>query len=157
MIAEYINTHHAEFWIMLGFVMLVIEVSTGLVTGLLLFGGIGAIITGILMMTGLLNETWEIGLASSGICAAIVALLLWKPLKNLQNTDVPSKDNSSDLVGYEFVLQQDISLLSTGTTRYSGIEWKVEIYKDAGVDEIKAASRVKVSSVEVGKFKVSPV
>ena len=157
MIAEYINTHHAEFWIMLGFVMLVIEVSTGLVTGLLLFGGIGAIITGTLMMTGLLNETWEIGLASSGICAAIVALLLWKPLKNLQNADVPKKDNSSDLVGYEFVLEQDISLLKTGTVQYSGIEWKVEIYKDADVDEIKAATRVVVCSVEVGRFKVKPV
>jgi len=157
MIAEYINTHHAEFWIMLGFVMLVIEVSTGLVTGLLLFGGIGAIITGILMMTGLLNETWEVGLASSGICAAIVALLLWKPLKKLQNTDVPEKDNSSDLVGYEFVLQQDISLLKTGTIQYSGIEWNVEIYKDAGVDKIKAATRVVVCSVEVGRFKVKPV
>ena len=157
MIAEYINTHQAEFWIMLGFAMLVVEVSLGLVTGLLLFGGIGAIITGILMMTGLLSETWEVGLASSAICAAITTLLLWKPLKKLQNTDVPRKDNSSDLVGYEFILQQDISLLSPGTTQYSGIEWKVEIYKEAGVDEIKAATRVKVSSVEVGRFKVSPV
>jgi len=157
MIAEYINTHHAEFWIMLGFVMLVVEVSMGLVTGLLLFGGIGAIITGILMMMGILSETWEVGLASSAICAAITTLILWKPLKKLQNAEVPSKDNSSDLVGYEFVLQQDISLLSPGTTQYSGIEWKVEIYKDAGVDEIKSASRVKVNSVEVGKFKVSPV
>jgi len=157
MIAEYINTHQAEFWIMLGFAMLVVEVSMGLVTGLLLFGGIGAIITGFLMMAGILNETWEIGLASSGICAAITAVLLWKPLKKLQNTDVPKKDNSSDLVGYEFILQQDITLLSLGTTQYSGIEWKVEIYKDAGVDEIKAATRVVVCSVEVGRFKVKPV
>ncbi|MCW8933852.1 MAG: NfeD family protein [Gammaproteobacteria bacterium] len=157
MIAEYINTHQAEFWIMLGFAMLVAEISLGAITGILLFGGIGAIITGILMMTGILNETWETGLASSGICAAIAALLLWKPLQNLQNVDVPKKDNSSDLVGYEFVLQQDITLLSPGTTQYSGIEWKVEIYRDAGVDEIKAATRVVVCSVEVGRFKVKPV
>jgi len=157
MIVEYINSHQAEFWILIGFTTLIIEVSTGLITGLLLFGGVGAIITGLLMLTGLLNETWQVGIASTAISSAIVALLLWKPLKKLQNTDVPEKDNSSDLVGYEFILQQDINLLSPGTTQYSGIEWKVEIDKDAGVDEIKAASRVTVSSVEVGKFMVKPL
>lgn len=157
MIAEYINTHQAEFWIMLGFLMLVIEVSTGLVTGILLFGGIGSIITGLLMLAGILNETWEIGIASSAICAVIITLILWKPLKKMQNADIPSKDNSSDLVGYEFVLQQDINLLKTGTTQYSGIEWKVEIHKDAEADEISAATRVIVCSVDVGKFRVKPV
>ncbi len=157
MIAEYINNHQAEFWVLLGFLMLAIEVSTGLVTGLLLFGGIGGIITGLLMMSGVLNETWEIGMASTAISAAIVTLVLWKPLKNLQNADVPKKDNSSDLVGYEFVLEQDINLLTPGTTQYSGIEWKVEIYQDAGVDEISAATRVEVCSVDVGKFRVKPV
>lgn len=157
MIAEYINTHQSEFWILVGFLMLVIEVSTGLVTGLLLFGGIGAIITGLLMTAGVLNETWEIGIASTAISAFIVTFILWKPLKKLQNTDVPKKDNSSDLVGYEFVLQQDINLQASSTTQYSGIEWKVEIYKDAGIDEISAATRVEVCSVEVGKFKVKPV
>ena len=157
MIAEYINTHQAEFWIMLGFFMLVVEVSTGLVTGILLFGGIGAIITGLLMLAGILNETWEIGISSSAISAAVITLLLWKPLKKMQNADVPRKDNSSDLVGYEFVLQQDIDLLTPSSIQYSGIEWKVEIYKDAGVDEIKATTRVKVCSVDVGKFRVKPV
>lgn len=157
MIAEYINTHQAEFWLMLGFLTLVIEVSTGMVTGLLLFGGIGAIVTGFLMMAGILNETWETGIASCAISAAVITLALWKPLKNMQNADVPHKDNSSDLVGYEFVVQQDITLLQTGTTQYSGIEWKVEIYKDAGVDEIKTGTRVTVCSVEVGRFMVKPL
>jgi inner membrane protein len=157
MITEYIHTHQAEFWILLGFVMLMIEVSMGLVTGLLLFGGVGAIITGLLMMAGILNETWQIGLASTAICSAIVSILLWKPLHNLQNKNVPTKDNSSDLVGYEFILEQDIDLLNTGTTQYSGIEWKVEVYKNAGVDKISAATRVTVCSVEVGRFKVKPL
>jgi len=157
MIAEYINNHQAEFWILLGFLMLAIEVSTGLVTGLLLFGGIGAIISGLLMMAGILDETWEVGMASTAICSALVAVGLWKPLKNLQNADVPKKDNSSDLVGYTFVLQQDITLLNHGTTQYSGIEWKVEIYPDAGVDEISTETQVEVCSVDVGKFRVKPV
>jgi len=157
MIAEYINTHQAEFWIIIGFLMLAVEVSTGMVTGIFLFASIGAIITGLLMLAGLLSETWEIGIASTAICSAIVTVLLWKPLKNLQNSDIPEKDNSSDLVGYEFVLEQDISLLAPGKTRYSGIDWKVEIYKDAGVDEIKAGQHVEVCSVDVGKFRVKPL
>ncbi len=155
MIAEYINAHQAEFWIILGFILLSIEVSTG-ITGILLFGSIGAIITGLLMLAGVLNETWTIGIGSSAICAAVAAVLLWKPLQKMQNEDIPAKDNSSDLVGYEFILQQDINLLSPGKTRYSGIEWKVEIHKDAGVDEITSGTRVAVCSVDAGKFRVKP-
>jgi len=157
MIAEYINTHQAEFWISLGFILLAIEISTGLVTGILLFGSIGAIITGLLMLAGVLNETWSVGIASTAICAGIVTVLLWKPLKNLQNAEIPEKDNSSDLVGHKFVLEQDITLLRPGKTRYSGIEWKVEIYKNAGAEEIKAGQEVEVCSVEVGKFRVKPL
>jgi len=157
MIAEYINNHQAEFWIILGFVLLSIEVSTGMVTGILLFGSIGAIITGLLMLAGLIEESWQTGLASAAISAVIVTLLLWKPLKKMQDSNIPDKDNSSDLVGHEFILEQDISLLSPGKTRYSGIEWKVEIHKDAGVDELKSGQRVRVSSVDAGKFRVSPV
>jgi len=157
MITEYINTHQAEFWIILGFVMLSIEISTGMVTGILLFGSIGSIITGLIMLAGALPETWEAGIASSAICAAIVTLVLWKPLKKMQDTEVPAKDNSSDLVGYEFVLEQDINLHTPGKIRYSGIEWKVEIDKHAGVEQIKAGQQVSVSSVEVGKFRVRPL
>ena len=156
MIAEYINSHQAEFWIILGFLLLTVEVSTG-VTGLLLFGSIGSIITGLLMLAGILNEAWDIGIASTAICAAISAVILWKPLKKMQDGGIPEKDNSSDLVGYEFVLEQDITLLSPGKTRYSGIEWKVEIYKEVAVEEIKAGQHVAVCSVEVGKFRVKPL
>lgn len=157
MIAEYINNHQAEFWIILGFVLLSIEVSTGMVTGILLFGSIGAIITGLLMLAGALPETWQTGIASSAICAGLVTLILWKPLKRMQNTEIPDKDNSSDLVGHEFILEQDINLASPGKTRYSGIEWKVEIFKDAGVDEINKGTRVSVCTVDAGKFRVKPL
>jgi len=157
MIAEYINTHQAEFWIILGFILLAVEVSTGMVTGILLFGSIGAVITGLLMLAGILTEAWDVGIASTAICAGIVTVVLWKPLKKMQDGEIPEKDNSSDLVGYEFVLEQNITNISPGKIRYSGIDWKVEIYKDAGVDEIKAGQQVEVCSVDVGKFRVKPV
>ncbi len=157
MLIEYIHNHQAEFWIVLGFALLSIEVITGMVTGILLFSSVGALVTGLFMLLGLLPETWTAGISSTAICSGVAMLLLWKPLRNLQNSDIPEKDNSSDLVGYTFVLQENISLMQPGKTRYSGIDWKVEIDTGAGVEQIDAGQRVKVSSVEVGKFLVRPV
>ena len=154
MVAEYIVGHQPEFWLVLGFVMLAIEVVTGFTTGVFLFAGLGALTSGVLMSFGMLPETWIAGVSCTGISTGIITALLWKPLKNLQGNRSIQKDNSSDFVGYEFFVQSDITPLNPGTTNYSGISWKVEIDKDAGVDTIEAGQRVSVSSVEVGIFKV---
>ena len=154
MITDYIVSHQAEFWLVLGFVMLAIEVVTGFTTGVFLFAGLGALTTGVLMSSGLLPETWIAGVSCTGISSGVITLLLWRPLKNLQGNRKTEKDNSSDLVGYEFVVNSDITVNQPGSTNYSGINWKVEIDKDAGINTIKAGQRVSVSSVEVGVFKV---
>ena len=154
MIADYVVSHQAEFWLVFGFVMLTIEVVTGFTTGVFLFGGLGALTTGLLMSFGVLPETWIAGISCTGISSGIITSLLWKPLKNLQGNRPSVKDNSSDLIGHEFVVDSDIALNKPGATSYSGINWKVEIDKDAGIDSIEAGQRVSVSSVEVGVFKV---
>jgi hypothetical protein len=157
MIADYIVSHQAEFWLLFGFAMLAIEVVTGFTTGVFLFAGLGALTTGVLMSSGLLPETWIAGISCTGISSGIITLLLWRPLKNLQGDRATEKDNSSDLVGHEFVVESDISVNKPGLTNYSGISWKVEIDKDAGINTIQAGQRVSVSSVEVGVFKVKLV
>jgi len=154
MVTEYIVEHQAEFWLVLGFVLLAIEVVSGFTTGVFLFVGLGALTSGILMSFGVLPETSIAGVSCTGISTGIITTLLWKPLKKLQSDEPTQKDNSSDLVGYEFVVQTDITPLSPGTTEYSGISWKVEIDKNAGIDIIEAGQRASVSSVEVGVFKV---
>ena len=154
MIAEYIVSHQAEFWLLFGFTMLVIEVVTGFTTGVFLFAGLGALTTGALMSFGVLPETWIAGVSCTGISSGIITSLLWKPLKNLQGDRPTEKDNSSDLIGHEFVVESDIAVNKPGSTNYSGISWKVEIDKDAGIDSIEAGQRVSVSSVDVGVFKV---
>lgn len=154
MIVDYIVSHQAEFWLVLGFALLAIEVVTGFTTGVFLFAGLGALSTGLLMSAGVVPETWVAGIATTGISSGVITSLLWKPLKKLQGGPAIQKDNSSDLVGHEFVLAEDISTTSSGSTQYSGISWKVEIDKAAGVTDLKAGQRVVVSSVEVGIFKV---
>ncbi|MCF8056634.1 MAG: hypothetical protein K9K37_08345 [Desulfocapsa sp.] len=156
MVLDYIVGHQPDFWLVFGFVMLAIEVVTGFTTGVFLFAGLGALTTGVLMSIDVLPETWIVGVSSTGIGAGIITAVLWLPLKKLQDSRPVGKDNSSDLVGYEFVVESDICSAKPGSTHYSGISWKVEIDKDAGVDTIEAGQRVSVSSVEVGVFKVKP-
>jgi len=158
MLANYINTHHAEFWIALGFLLLALEVLVmGFTTLFLFFMGLGALITGFLMTAGVLPTTWLAGIASFGICSGVAAALLWKTLHRLQGGKTPKKDVSSDFTGLEFVLEQEITVTVSGVKRYSGVNWKVEIDKDAGVQSIPAGQRVVVSSVEVGLFRVKPI
>ena len=154
MIIDYIVSHQGEFWLVCGFIMLTLEVITGFTTGVFLFGGIGALITGLLMTSGVLPQTWIAGISTTGIGSGFSALLLWKPLKNLQKDGPAQKDNSSDFIGYEFVVDDMIKTDKPGITQYSGISWKVEIDNKSGVDVIESGQRVIVTSVEVGVFKV---
>ena len=83
---DYINAHMPEFWVALGFALLAAEVLIfGFTTLILLFAGIGAVATGLLMMAGILTETWVAGVASFGIATGIASVLLWKPMQKMQS------------------------------------------------------------------------
>lgn len=155
MLIDYLNQHHGEFWIVCGFAILIIEVMfLGMATGVLLFAGLGALGTGLMMQLGLLSETWIAGLSSFGISSGVITLVLWKPLKRLQGGKTPDKDRSSDLIGLEFVLSQDIDLQKPGKTHYSGVDWRVEISPESDAQYIVAGQQVTVISVDVGVFRV---
>ena len=155
---EYIQAHQSGFWIALGFILLAAEVLLfGFSTLIFLFVGIGALLSGLLMSVGVLPETWIAGIATCGISTGIVGALLWKPLRKLQDNNVSTQSNSSDLIGYAFVLQEDMSLVHPGYHRYSGVDWKIELDASADVDELSAGQRVAVVSVDAGIFRVKPV
>ncbi len=156
MIGNYINSHLAEFWITLGFVLLAVEaLLLGFTTIVTLFAGLGALLTGLLMLVGLLPETWLAGIASCGISTGLLSAMLWKPLQRLQGSGPARKDSSSDLIGLQFTVDSAITRLKPGRTRYSGIDWKVEIDPESGIEEIAAGTRVTVTSVDVALFRVS--
>jgi hypothetical protein len=151
---EYINAHQSGFWIATGFALLAAEVLLfGFTTIVFLFAGLGAIVTGIAMMSGLLPETWAAGIACFGISTGVSGMLLWRPLKKMQDSSTPERKQTSDLIGYEFVLQQDVTSVQPGQHRYSGVDWRVELDAGAG-EKLDAGQRVKVTSIDAGVFRV---
>jgi membrane protein implicated in regulation of membrane protease activity len=116
---DFFNNNQHAFWLSAGFLILLVELGVfGLSSGVLMFTGLSALVTGGLMWSGLLPATWLAGSASFGIGSGIIALLLWKPLLKLQTFETPAKDNSSDLVGYRFVLDGPLSPNAPASTRY---------------------------------------
>ncbi|BFM13379.1 hypothetical protein R50072_35320 [Simiduia litorea] len=154
---DYIASHQAEFWLVAGVALLALEVLIGFAAGVFLFAGLGALASGLLMLVGILPETWIAGISATGVSAGVLAALLWQPLKKLQANAVPEKDNSSDLVGHEFVLTTDVSLTVPGQLQYSGVSWRIVLDPACGLKELSAGQTVKVSSVDVGVFKVTPL
>jgi len=151
---DYIDMHQSGFWIAIGFALLAAEVLLfGFTTIIFLFAGLGAIVTGLAMMFGLLPETWTAGISCFGITTGLVSAVLWRPLKKMQDSSTPPQRQSSDLIGYEFVLQQDVTALQPGQHRYSGVDWKVELDRQAG-DQLSAGQRVTVTSIDAGIFRV---
>ena len=152
---EYIYNHLPGFWVTFGFTLLAIEVLLfGFTTIIFLFAGIGAVATGLLMMSGLLPETWIAGVACFGLSTGISSALLWVPLKKMQDKGGDDRKPESDLVGLEFRLAGDITATKAGSYRYSGIDWKIEIDRSSGLESVSKGDRVQVVSVDVGIFRV---
>lgn len=154
---EYFNNHQYAFWFTAGFLMLAIEALVlGFATGVILFSGLGALFTGALLWFGIIPSTWIAGITSFGLCSVAITAILWKPLKKLQdsNPHISTKDYSSDFIGYSFRLSETITHTQPGTTRYSGITWRVEIEDTANIEKIEAGQKVEVYSVDTGLFRV---
>ena len=148
---DYINNHMSGFWIALGFALLAAEVLLfGFTTIIFLFAGLGALLSGLLMSAGIIPETWIAGTASFGIATGICSALLWKPLMAMQDKSTPEQKPTSDIIGLEFILLEQISTTAPGSYRYSGIDWKVEIDSSSEVSTIEKGERVIVKTVEVG-------
>ncbi len=154
---DYLNTHQGAFWFTVGFVLLTLEILVlGMATGVVLFAGIGGLITGALLSLGVVPSTWLAGIACFGISSTLSAVLLWKPLLRFQNEDRAARDTSSDLIGYSFRLDENVSRTQPGHKRYSGINWRVEIDGALEADQISAGAKVTVTSVDAGIFRIKP-
>lgn len=153
---QFFLDNQAGFWFALGFALLAIElVAFGLGSGVLMFGSIGAIITGGVVYMGLLPDTFIASVACFALSTSVATAVLWLPLKRLQSGTELGNDRSSDLIGHTFVLGGDINRRVHAQQKYSGISWRVEPSEDLANDAIPAGTRVIVTAVKVGAFYVT--
>ena len=150
-------SNQATLWLALGFLLLAIEaIAFGFTSGLLLFGSLGAIVTGALIWFALVPNQFIAAVACFAISTTLITLILWKPLKRLQSGAELGHDRSSDLIGHSFVLSSDIDQNLPGNQKYSGINWRVEPSEELLEKSISAGTRVTVTAVSVGVFFVTP-
>ncbi|WP_370979826.1 NfeD family protein [Agaribacterium sp. ZY112] len=152
-IVQYAMDHHDHIYYLVGGVSLIIELAVIGLGGPLLFFGIAAFITGALTSLGIING-WEIELFTLGIVTGIIALILWKPLKNFQNSGGGS-DTSSDMIGRDVKAASDIDAHS-GKIRFSGIDWNARL-QDTSVSKIDEGQMCQIIAVEGTTMLVKPL
>lgn len=136
--------------IFLGIALLAIEMLVFAFSSFILFFvGLACLITGLLIILGLLPSSLAVAFFAVAILSILLAVLLWKPLKDMQN-HVDHTPASGDLVGHSFVLSGDVAPGQTINYRYSGIEWRVR-----SEQALTAGTEVEVTIANVGEFTVA--
>lgn len=147
---EWLTSNFSTFLVSLGIVLLVIEIALlGFSVFILFFIGMACIVTGLLTMIGVLPETLIAAFGSVAILSLLFAVVLWKPLKKMQNTG-GAQDVKGDFIGYGFQLAHDVSATTFSTHRMSGVDWKVK-----SETPITAGTQVEVVKAEVGMLTVA--
>ncbi|HTQ99011.1 MAG TPA: NfeD family protein [Candidatus Acidoferrum sp.] len=138
--------------LVLGFALLVIEVAVfGFSVFILLFVGLGCLVTAALMGLGLLPSSVTLACIMIAFFSALFAYTLYQPLKRMQsNNNGGSHEVSNDMVGHSFVLKHVTSPTHYTSHRFSGVDWKV-----TAATELPVGTLVEVVKVEVGILTVA--
>ncbi|MGO2293772.1 MAG: NfeD family protein [Pseudoalteromonas sp.] len=149
---EFIIDNLAQSLMILGILALIIEVAVlGMSTFILLFLGMSLFATGLMMNFSLLEESLTTALWSNIVATTALTLLLWQPLKRMQeHTD--TKEVHSDFAQLSFVLSADVDEQGLTTHSYSGINWQLKSNQP-----ISAGTEVTVVKKEVGVMWVAPL
>lgn len=147
---EWLANNFPTLLIVLGIALLAIEVGLlGFSVFILFFIGLACIVTGLLMLSGLLPATLIAAFGSVALFSLGFAVALWKPLKKLQNSG-GAHDVKGDFIGHRFHLEQDVSDRAFGSYRLSGVSWKVR-----SDGPLQTGTEVEVVKVEVGELTVA--
>lgn len=151
---EYFANNHAQALYLLAGLSFIIELTVMGLSGPLLFFAIACFITGALTQMGLLT-TWEMEFTTTGVLSGVIALVLWKPLKNFQNGSV-SKDTSSDMIGQKVPSVTEITAVG-GSIRHSGINWNARLDSSCATETIAEATMCEICAVDGNVMIVKPV
>ncbi|MCP4955540.1 MAG: NfeD family protein [Photobacterium aquimaris] len=150
----YFFENHHHFWYLIAGLSFVIELSIMGLSGPLLFFAIASVITGILVTFGIIGG-WQTEIFTLGVLTALIAIILWKPLKRLQQSH-SKMDNSSDMIGLEVPVSVEVTETS-GNIRYSGINWNARLMAKSHVKSIANGSQCKIVAVSGNTMLVEPV
>ncbi|MEH6583319.1 MAG: NfeD family protein [Halioglobus sp.] len=153
-LVEYFSRHHDQFFYLLAGISFILELGLLGLAGPLLFFAIASFVTGLLISVGVVSG-WEMEIFVLGLLTAVIALLLWKPLKQFQNAG-GGADTSSDMIGRQVSASSEITL-GGGTIRYSGIDWNSRLAEDAGVAPIMEGVPCIISAVDGNVMLVKPL
>lgn len=144
-LVNYFSENHAQLFYLIAGLSFIIELTVLGMSGPLLFFAIASVFTGILIQLNLVTS-WETQFLLVGVLTGIITLLLWKPLKQFQNSG-NGTDTSSDMIGKIVPSSTEITL-TKGKIRFSGIDWNAKLASDSDVDSIKADSSCVIVAVE---------
>ena len=151
---EYFLENPDHLWYLIAGISFVIELSIMGLSGPLLFFALASLATGILVSLGIVNG-WQSQILTVGILSAVIAVILWKPLKALQNSK-DKTDNSSDMIGLKVPVSAPITATS-GSIRYSGIDWQARLADEANVDSINDSNQCQIVAIQGNTMLVKPV
>ncbi|PKI15891.1 NfeD family protein [Colwellia sp. 12G3] len=141
---EYFLDNPDHLWYLIAGISFVIELSIMGLSGPLLFFAIASLTTGILVSIGFIDG-WQSEILTVGLLTAVVAAILWKPLKSLQNSK-DKTDDSSDMIGLQVPASIEITATS-GTIRYSGIDWQARLAEDTTGEAISEKSQCQIVGI----------
>lgn len=119
--------------------------------------GIASFLAATLLSLGILPDSWPAMLTALAISTLLLALLLWKPLRKLQQGNVKLTENPaiSDFVGSRFTLSADASKTHSSTVQFSGLNWQLKLSQDCTADTLPAGTEVEIKSATVGLLLVT--
>lgn len=150
---QYFLENPDHLWYLMAGISFVIELSIMGLSGPLFFFALASLVTGILVSIGFIDG-WQSEVLTVGLLTAIIAAVLWKPLKSLQNSKKKT-DNSSDMIGLTVPVSSEINSTS-GSIRYSGINWQARLADDANVDLINEQSQCQIVAITGNTMLVKP-
>ena len=153
-VINYFYENHAQLFYLIAGVSFIIELTVLGMTGPLLFFAIASVFTGILIHLNIVSS-WESEVLSVGVLTAIIATLLWKPMKQFQNSG-SGTDTSSDMIGKRVPSSSEITH-TNGHIRFSGIDWNARLTDDCEEPLVKSDTPCIIVGVEGNVMVVKPL
>lgn len=144
-VMQYLSENHAALLYMVAVLSFIIELTVLGLSGPLLFFALSCFVTAVLTSSGVLVSL-ESEILSVGVLMAMFTMVLWRPLKNFQNSG-GGADDSSDMIGQHVPCMTQVSAFE-GKIRHSGVQWNARLAPSCSVSVIEEGATCVIAGVE---------